>query len=75
MKAIDADSKLLAENWSPGVGYYTNELTLTQEDGVQITLAEFYKENVADFSRMIDALKVDSVPPAAVGVTPDAPVL
>ena len=75
MKAIDADSKLLAENWSPGVGYYTNELTLTQEDGVQITLAEYYKENVADFSRMIDALKVDSIPPAAVGVTPDAPAL
>lgn len=75
MKPIDADSKLLAENWSPGVGYYTNELTLTQEDGVQITLAEYYKENVADFSRMIDALKVDSVPPAAVGVTPDAPTL
>ena len=59
MKAIDADSKLLAENWSPGVGYYTNELLLTQEDGVKITLAEYYKENVADFSRMIDALKVD----------------
>jgi|TARA_B100000767_G_scaffold105617_1_gene101385 hypothetical protein len=75
MKAIDADSKLLAENWSPGVGYYTNELTLTQEDGVKITLAEYYKENVADFSRMIDALKVDSIPPAAIGVSPDAPVL
>jgi len=75
MKPIDADSKLLAENWSPGVGFYTNELTLTQEDGVQITLAEYYKENVADFSRMIDALKVDSIPPAAVGVSPDAPTL
>ena len=75
MKAIDADSKLLAENWSPGVGYYTNELILTQEDGIKITLAEYYKENVADFSRMIDALKVDSIPPAAIGVTPDAPVL
>jgi len=75
MKAIDPESKLLAENWSPGVGYYTNELTLTQEDGEIISLAECYKDNVADFSRMIEALKVDSVPPAAVGVTPDAPVL
>ena len=75
MKAIDPESKLLAENWSPGVGYYTNELTLTQEDGTVISLAEYYKDNVADFSRMIEALKVDSVPPAAVGVTPDAPVL
>ena len=75
MKAIDPESKLLAENWSPGVGYYTNELIITQEDGVQVSLAEYYKENVADFSRMIEALKVDSVPPAAVGVTPDAPVL
>tara|TARA_B110000240_G_C13513627_1_gene461744 strand:+ start:11467 stop:15171 length:3705 start_codon:yes stop_codon:yes gene_type:complete len=75
MKAIDADSKLLAENWSPGVGYFTNELLLTQESGVEITLAEYYKDNVADFSRMIDALKTDSIPPAAVGVTPAAPEL
>jgi len=75
MKAIDPESKLLAENWSPGVGYYTNELLITQDDGVQITLAEYYKDNVADFSRMIEALKVDSIPPAASGVTPDAPVL
>ena len=29
IKPVDADSKLLAENWSPGVGYYTNELSIT----------------------------------------------
>ena len=30
VKAIDPDSKILAENWSPGIGLYTNELTLIQ---------------------------------------------
>lgn len=75
MKAVDPVSKLLAENWSPGIGFYTNELTVLQDDGVEISLANFYKEEVADFAKMIDAIKTDSIPPATVGVTPDSPVL
>lgn len=75
MKAVDPESKLLAENWSPGVGYYTNELTITQNTGVEITLAEFYKDNVADFGQMIKSIKEDPQVPATVGVTPDAPTL
>ncbi len=75
MKAVDPVSKLLAENWSPGIGFYTNELTITQENGQEITLADFYKDEVADFAKMIEAIKTDSIPPATVGVTPDAPVL
>jgi hypothetical protein len=74
-KAIDPDSKILAENWSPGFGLYTNELTLLQEDGASIRLDDYYKEEVADFGQFIQALKEDSIPPATVGVTPDAPTL
>ena len=75
IKAIDPESNMLAEKWSPGVGLYTNELTLLQEDGTFIRLDDYYKENVADFGQYIKALKDDAIPPATVGVTPDAPVL
>ena len=72
VKAIDPDSKILAENWSPGIGLYTNELTLIQADGSEIRLDDYYKTEVADFGRYISALKEDAIPPAAQGITPDA---
>ena len=75
VKAIDPDSKILAENWSPGIGLYTNELTLVQADGSEIRLDDYYKAEVADFGRYISALKEDAIPPAAQGITPDAPTL
>ena len=75
VKAIDPDSKILAENWSPGIGLYSNELTLIQSDGSKTRLDDYYKEEVADFGRYINALKEDAIPPAAQGITPDAPSL
>ena len=75
IKAIDPDSKILAENWSPGIGFYSNELTLVQADGSSIRLDDYYKAEVADFGRYINALKEDAIPPATQGITPDAPAL
>ncbi len=75
VKAIDPESKILAEKWSPGVGFYSNDLEVLQEDGSIIFLSEFYKENVADFGKFITSIKEDNIPPATVGVTPDAPEL
>jgi hypothetical protein len=75
VKAIDPDSKILAENWSPGIGFYSNELTLVQADGSSIRLDDYYKTEVADFGRYINALKEDAIPPATQGITPDAPAL
>lgn len=75
IKAIDPDSKILAENWSPGVGFYSNDLTRIDPDGNTLTLADYYKEQVADFGQFIRALKEDSIPPSTEGITPDAPVL
>jgi hypothetical protein len=75
VKAVDPQSKLLAERWSPGVGFYTNDLEVLQDDGSIILLADFYKENVADFGKFIMSIKQDNIPPATVGVTPDAPTL
>jgi len=72
-KAVDPDSKILAENWSPGIGLYTNELTLIQTGGSKIRLDDYYKAEVADFGKYIKALKDDAIPPATQGITPDAP--
>jgi len=72
-KVIDANSKIVAENWSPGVALYSNNLTMTQEDGTVVSLADYYKEKVADFGQFIKALKDDPIPPSTLGVAPDAP--
>ena len=75
IKPVDPDSNLEAEEWSPGAAFYSNELLITLEDGTIKTLAQYYKEEVADFGQMIKALRDDSIPPATVGVQPDAPTL
>ena len=75
VKAVDAESKVQAEVFSPGAGFYSNELTIQMQDGSTSTLADYYKKEVADFGQFIKSLKVDSIPPAAVGIVPDKPVL
>lgn len=74
-KAIDPTSNILAENWSPGAVIYSNDLTITLENGVVKTLAEYYQSEVADFGQFIKALKEDAIPPATLGRVPDAPSL
>ena len=70
-KAIDPDSKIIAENWSPGVGFYSNDLTIEDEAGGTQTLSAFYRDSVSDFGQFIKALKEDFIPPANVGIKPD----
>ena len=70
-KAIDPMSKIIAENWSPGVGFYSNELEITNANGGTETLSSYYKNNVADFGQFIKSLKDDFIPPATIGVQPD----
>lgn len=75
VKAIDPVSKLPSNEYSPGIGFYSNELTILLDDGIQQNLAEYYKDSVADFGQFIKSLKVDYIPPASEGVEPDAPIL
>lgn len=75
VKPIDAVSNIPANVYSPGIGFYSNDLTLTQSDGTQVSLAKYYKDEVADFGQFIKALKVDYIPPASVGLTPNVPIL
>jgi len=75
VKAIDPVSKIEAANFSPGVAFYSNDLQITMADGSVVTLADYYKSEVADFGQFIKSLQVDFIPPAAMAVPPDAPVL
>lgn len=75
VKAIDPNSKIPAENFSPGVAFYSNELELTDSTGNTMNLAQYYKEQVSDFGQFIKSLKVDYIPPSSVGITPEPPVI
>jgi hypothetical protein len=75
VKPIDPSSKIPAENFSPGVAFYSNELLITTSTGDNTTLAEYYKNEVSDFGQFIKSLKVDYIPPAAVGIKPDSPLI
>ena len=73
IKPVDPESNIEAEVWSPGTAFYSNDLIIARENGEVETLADYYKNEVSDFGQFIKALKEDSIPPATVGVAPDAP--
>jgi hypothetical protein len=73
VKPIDPISKIPSTDYSPGIAFFSNELTIQDEEGIVTTLSKYYKEEVADFGQFIKALKVDYIPPASVGLIPDSP--
>jgi hypothetical protein len=75
VKPIDPVSKIPAEDFSPGVGFYSNDLVMSDSTGTRMTLAEYYKNEVADFGQFLKSLKVDYIPPAASGIKPTPPVI
>lgn len=75
VKAIDSVSKILAESFSPGVAFYSNELQIATENGTVMNLADYYRLEVADFGQFIKSFKIDSIPPASIGLVPNSPVL
>ena len=75
IKPIDPDSKMPAVNWSPGVAFYTNELTTIDQFGTEQTLANFYQNQAVDFGRFLLSFAQDKLPTSKEGVTPNAPTL
>jgi hypothetical protein len=75
IKPIDPISNIPSNEYSPGIGFYSNELQISAEDGTIKNLASYYKDEVSDFGQFIKALSVDYIPPASVGVKPNMPIL
>lgn len=74
VKAIDKDTNLTTRDFSPGVGFYSNELVITTSTG-NSTLEAFYKQEVMDFGSSILSLAKEGTIPSVYGEKPDAPRL
>lgn len=75
VKSIDPDSNIPSTKWSPGVAFYTNELTYVDDSGATHTLQRFYQKNVVDFGQVLLSYAQDYYPSIREGLTPNAPVL
>lgn len=75
VKAIDPDSNIPSSRWSPGVAFYSNELTYVDGNGNTQTLQRFYQKNVIDFGQVLLSYANDYYPSIREGIKPSAPVL
>jgi hypothetical protein len=75
VKPIDPNSKIPAVNWSPGAGFYTNNLTTIAEDGTLQNLSEYYQKNAVDFGKFLLSFAADKIPTSREGLIPNEPVL
>ena len=75
IKAIDPDSGISAAEFSPGVGFYTSELTYTNTTGVVESLNQFYSKYVVDIGKMLISMAKDYYPTVTEGIVPNVPIL
>ncbi len=75
IKPIDPESKMPAVNWSPGSGFYTNDLTTINSAGNEQSLADYYQQNAVDFGRYLLSFAQDKIPTSREGLIPNSPVL
>ena len=71
IKAINSDNYIMSADFSPGVGYYTNDLRLSSNDSDNgISMEEFYLNKVSDYGLAVKDL-VKTRKPIATGKTPN----
>ena len=75
VKAIDRDSNIPSNKWSPGIAFHTNELKYVSPKGEVTRLDTFYKKNVVDFGNIILSYSKDFYPSIVEGIKPAAPIL
>jgi hypothetical protein len=72
LRSVDDDNNLIGQDWSPGIGYWTNELKLDNAAGE--SFSEYYIKNVYDYGLILEDLVQKKVP-NYYGIKPNAPVL
>lgn len=75
VKPVDSDSNMAASAWSPGTGFWSNDLTLMDADGKTVTLQQFYQKAVVDFGSYLIGYARDWYPTSSEGVVPNPPEL
>ena len=73
-KSVNDTENLLSSIYSPGVAFYTNELTIDLTTGPKL-LSDFYNESVLDFGSMLLAGSKENKIAAVNGLVPNSPVL
>ena len=73
-KSVNDSENLLSSTYSPGVAFYTNELTIDLTTGPKL-LSDFYNESVLDFGSMLLAGSKENKIAAVNGLVPNSPVL
>lgn len=75
VKALNYNNNILSKDWGSGIGYWTNDLTLTSEDSDNgKTMDEFYQNNVLDYGQVLQDLVSKNIP-STLAIAPSAPVL
>lgn len=72
LRQLNDTSNILATQWSPGIGFYTNELRLDDESGQLFD--EYYEKKVYDYGLALEDLVQKKIP-NFYGEKPPAPVL
>jgi hypothetical protein len=73
-KSVNDDDNLLASKYSPGIAFFTNELTIDLTSGSKL-LKDFYNESVLDFGNILLANSKENKIAAVDGLVPNAPTL
>jgi hypothetical protein len=74
IKPIDPDFNVAASQFSPGVGFYSNEMNIVTPTGTT-TLETFYKDQVVDFGQQFISAAKEKHIPSALGEIPSVPQL
>ncbi len=73
-RTINDEANLLSTTWSPGVGFFTNDLTITLSTGTT-TLKSYYQSSVLDFGNYLLSNARNGGISTFDGLVPNAPVL
>jgi hypothetical protein len=74
-KALNTDNHLLCRTWSPGTGYWSNDLRLSSTSSDNgTTMEQFYTDFVYDYGTVLQDLVAKKTPNKLAG-TPIAPTL
>jgi len=71
LKGINDDFNIIADDWSFGITFYTNNLVIS---GGSTTLENYYNTYVADFGKQLEGQTKEKFIPAYYGLIPDPPV-
>ena len=74
IKGVDREIHIASENWSKGIAFDSNELTITTDSGVQ-RLDDYYNNSVFDLGKQYLELAKEKTIPSILGLTPNAPTL